>query len=592
MKRSLLVLTMALASLAFNAQVIFNVTFPSVIGGTYNFEYADSTSWGVSDLTDPINSVTDTLVLAYDNTAADSLCCSSILNSAEVNGKIAVLYRGDCQFGLKALNAQNAGAVAVIIINNDGEAVGMLGGDNGMGVTIPVVMIGETDGVVITDAIRNGTVVAFLGSKLGYYDNDINMYASGVMRAKQFSNVQRVCQDSTEFTVEVGAWMFNFGANKQTGISLSADIVLNGTTIYSEVSDTFSLASGDSNFISLKHFAQGSYAVGYYHMNYTIASDSTDQDMSDNVINSDFMISESQISYAPIDSTTLRPISSGHYRTVSRGLNGDEQLFCIHYQDPNASRLGVVGMYFSAVRSSDIGSTLDSEGDAVNIYAYEWTETFTGLADFDNNPSLGITLNEISSGEYAFASDLQDSSIYVPFFQNFALVDNQRYLFCLSAFSDTVYYGMNGNIDYTANQTEIGSPTFDQPVTLVFGEASDGSMAWFLHGFGEDLVPSLGIETIDGATVGITEEQIEESKITPYPNPASSLLSIPLKGIAKNSAITIYDMAGKLVATKSVNSASGSIVNVDVADIANGAYMFTVNLENGTTTSFKVLVSK
>jgi hypothetical protein len=56
------------------------------------------------------------MAFATDATAADSLACNAV--TSDVNGKIAVLYRGDCQFGVKAKNAQDAGAIAVIIINN------------------------------------------------------------------------------------------------------------------------------------------------------------------------------------------------------------------------------------------------------------------------------------------------------------------------------------------------------------------------------------------------------------------------------------------------------------------------------------------
>ena len=44
---------------------------------------------------------------------------SPVNTSYNLSGSIALIKRGACQFGLKALNAQNAGAVAVIIYNNN-----------------------------------------------------------------------------------------------------------------------------------------------------------------------------------------------------------------------------------------------------------------------------------------------------------------------------------------------------------------------------------------------------------------------------------------------------------------------------------------
>jgi subtilisin family serine protease len=60
-------------------------------------------------------------------------------------GKAALIRRGSCEFGVKALNAQNAGAVAVVIYNNaaGGNALINMGpGAVGNQVTIPAVFVG------------------------------------------------------------------------------------------------------------------------------------------------------------------------------------------------------------------------------------------------------------------------------------------------------------------------------------------------------------------------------------------------------------------------------------------------------------------
>ncbi len=64
-------------------------------------------------------------------------------------GSIAVIDRGICTFVLKALNAQNAGAIGVIIINNiaGGGAIGLGGSDPN--VTIPSICISYEDGLLI-----------------------------------------------------------------------------------------------------------------------------------------------------------------------------------------------------------------------------------------------------------------------------------------------------------------------------------------------------------------------------------------------------------------------------------------------------------
>ena len=66
-------------------------------------------------------------------------------------GRVAFMDRGECEFGLKALNAENAGASAAVIANDREATVLVLmgGGADGGGVTIPVVALGQNDGDLI-----------------------------------------------------------------------------------------------------------------------------------------------------------------------------------------------------------------------------------------------------------------------------------------------------------------------------------------------------------------------------------------------------------------------------------------------------------
>ncbi len=92
--------------------------------------------------------VTADLVLVDDATASPTLACAPLINADAVAGKIAVLDRGDCFFVVKVKNAQDAGAVGVIVVNNvAGSAVNM-GGDDGS-IDIPSVMVDRRTGARI-----------------------------------------------------------------------------------------------------------------------------------------------------------------------------------------------------------------------------------------------------------------------------------------------------------------------------------------------------------------------------------------------------------------------------------------------------------
>ena len=63
-------------------------------------------------------------------------------------GAVALVDRGNCEFQLKTQNAQNAGAVAVIVVNNVPGAPVTMGGVN-PAIVIPAVMVSLADGTTI-----------------------------------------------------------------------------------------------------------------------------------------------------------------------------------------------------------------------------------------------------------------------------------------------------------------------------------------------------------------------------------------------------------------------------------------------------------
>ncbi|NRA91639.1 MAG: peptidase, partial [Psychroserpens sp.] len=105
--------------------------------------------------------ITANLSLVIDTVTADSNdnldACNTIINAADINGTIAVIRRGNCQFGLKVLQAEQAGAVAAIVVNNDpGAPITMGAGTVGDQVTIPSVMVNQFQGEGLIAAIQAG----------------------------------------------------------------------------------------------------------------------------------------------------------------------------------------------------------------------------------------------------------------------------------------------------------------------------------------------------------------------------------------------------------------------------------------------------
>lgn len=91
-------------------------------------------------------------------------------------GKIAVIERGVCTFTMKVLNAQNAGAVGVLITNTSAAAFGGMGG-SGLpaidgSITIPSAMLQKADGDALRQTLSQGTNLTFRLRKTPDLDRD------------------------------------------------------------------------------------------------------------------------------------------------------------------------------------------------------------------------------------------------------------------------------------------------------------------------------------------------------------------------------------------------------------------------------------
>jgi len=107
--------------------------------------------------------ITGSLVLGLDPADAAGPStndgCSALTNASDVAGKIAVLTRGTCTFTVKTKNAQNAGAIAVVIADNAaGAPPGGLGGSDPT-ITIPAVRVTLVDGNAIKAQLNASVAV-------------------------------------------------------------------------------------------------------------------------------------------------------------------------------------------------------------------------------------------------------------------------------------------------------------------------------------------------------------------------------------------------------------------------------------------------
>jgi hypothetical protein len=132
-----------------------------------------ATAWGAQ-----VFNVTGELALAQDNSLADSNGgmagsftdgCQALIGT--YTGKIVLADRGSCNFTVKAMNAQNAGAAGVVIANN------ALGGAPGLGgtdanVTIAALSISQDDGTKLKAQMQAGTLTVTMTRQPAQVERD------------------------------------------------------------------------------------------------------------------------------------------------------------------------------------------------------------------------------------------------------------------------------------------------------------------------------------------------------------------------------------------------------------------------------------
>ncbi len=149
--------------------------------------------------------VTADAVFVNDGSSTPTLGCGTVQS---LTGKIALIDRGTCEFGAKALNAQKKGAVGVVICFFDDNLAGMAAGASGAQVTIPVVAIKKSDADRLRAAATAGTLKLSLSQTNplvpkevdGDFDNGIiiHEYMHGISNRLTGGRLNTACLQNAE----------------------------------------------------------------------------------------------------------------------------------------------------------------------------------------------------------------------------------------------------------------------------------------------------------------------------------------------------------------------------------------------------------
>lgn len=560
-----------LSSMSF-AQVSFTVLEPASVAGGYEFtSNGDGTNWGLPDLLDPLDAVLDTCVLVDDGTPGINAQgvpfanegCGTLNN--DLTSKIAVVYRYDgvsanvCWYGTKVLMAEQAGAIGVIMINRDDALIDVPGTTDGPLTSIPFAFISKTDGALLRARMDAGDdVIAFIGSKLGLYGDDLGIIKQSTLAPSSAAIASQTSLDGTEFGFDIGTTIYNYGQNTQSNVMLTATVTGPAGT-WTETTGPYTILSGDTIDVStdstntIPAFSFTNYPDGVYTLDYNIDLGILDESDFDNNISYSFSVSDSIVSYCKVDPSSNLPVTSRFTGSVNADFST-----CMVYNNPNGSRLAAEGMYFSATPGWDTGIELD--GEEITLTLYQWDDVFTDL----NDPAFDVTnLSAVAFGFYYYVAGLDSTVVFGSYDTPVQLADNQRYLACINANTNDIWFGFNNKIDYTRNIDAYLQPLF----------TVEDNTGFYGLGFGPSMAPAIALRVFDSAELGIDVK--DELQVSVYPNPSSEILNVSLNNQAH---LTITDLSGRII--KEVD-AFATVTQIDVSMLNRGQYLLIIESQNG-----------
>ena len=385
----------------------FEVTAPTSIAGDKRFTSV-STGWGVTYTSLPLVNKTVVMGPAGDTNGCTNFAVGSMA------GKIAFIWRGTCEFGAKALNAQQAGAIAVVICNNQvGQGpINMGPGASGASVTIPTYMISYSDGLDISNAYGAGTgTVTMTITPWGLgYQNDLGFIPQGYAMGQNYATpASQLVSSGNPVHMQAidGAFIGNFGTHLATNVKLGTNVTFTPTggspsTIHTA---TISLTPAFDNtnpaadsiwalFVP-PYDLTGITGNGMVKIDYQIISpDSVDQFPFDNTMSTSFYTTTNIYSKGKYDFVNNYPLAT-LYQSSSVTNASD-----LNYIWGNMYYVNKPGNYAETVKWTmtsnsplDTGhGTLISSITETDVYLFKWVDGSNGhpLDSFMENGELTL----------------------------------------------------------------------------------------------------------------------------------------------------------------------------------------------------------
>ncbi|RYD56912.1 MAG: T9SS type A sorting domain-containing protein [Sphingobacteriales bacterium] len=593
------------------------ITSPTTIARSLGYTITDdgsdpATNWG-GPIIAPINS---SIVKADPY-----LACGPLTNAGAIAGKVALIERGDCEFGAKALAAKNAGAVAVIIVNNvDGGPVGMGAGAVGAQVTdIPVLMISKDDGAAIVNALNSGAVNITL-SKWGNNTNrDLGIVKSGVSMWHNYAIPGSQMTNASSHTPYKGinaAVVANFGNTTETNVRLATKVTFHPdgggspSVIRQDTSDALpSFPTSDSirtlmnkNTYDLNNSKQ----EGRYEVNYEILKDGPDDFVFDNSYTHNFYVSRNVFSKGRYDFSKNMPMSNIGYSYSSTQVN--------NYVMGPLYYVANGGYQINALQASvSLGGTSnDLDGTLGNLLClvWKWVDGSNGQPK-DSVIQMGEAVM-VGEASYKFDDDDTSGQFFTIPVKNILdqtkplVTEGSTWYWVTAAMPKAAYLAMDGQLNYLVRSFARSHAA--APYKEYYGPATPTDYDALQQTATNEpgMFPFEGNNFIDSArfsqqrkgtlpaipmiisqfpvSVNETIASASNLNVAVFPNPAKESITISTNLKPTNDAITIrvVDGLGRVVKFENRKYDGNSKFTLAVNDLAAGNYHLIFSAGNDT----------
>jgi PA domain/Secretion system C-terminal sorting domain len=530
-----------------NAQVVeFTVNGTPAYKGVQGITYVSAGGWGFNASTYLGQSWTSDIVMAKQagvaNDSIASFACDSLANGAAIKGKICLTRRGVCEFGMKAFQAQKAGAIGCIIANREpGAPVGMGAGAKGVDVNIPTVMISwELMQLIAADLKAGKAVNVTISVPAAYEPHIAYAYATPLKQTVPLDNIamsvgNKTGKDATKF--------------KSTVTVTEPD----GKVV--KIDTTYALLAKDSvttlRFPSYTPTKKGKYSAVF-----------TSPALTTKVLTREFQLNDS---YYALDLGTVS------------GATGTTKL-----QFTNAGNEFHVGNIYVAGKNTNashvsfaLANPATMVGEEFSIVIYEVPEPLPATVTLGD---LGIvpTKKNIFPQTVTITDKMKvNEQILVKLDEVVNLTEGKQYV---------VMIQYSGSLDTKIPQyTLAGNEDFNVLATFVYSANETGTGAvptLFTGGFSGNARPTVRLHMANSVDANDLPK-LAENEVSVFPVPASNELNVKFDFIemSNNTDITVVDLMGRTVYSGKYPNIQNNTIKLNTTNYANGAYILYVKTD-------------